>query len=435
MEEASLPITYPYIIGMYLALNAVPDLFLYMDGPDCATFKAEYIYGRHDLNSTLLNCAGPDRIVRPQGVDVTSIVRDRTEAIKKLLRETCGLPEAGGVLYASMPMATITGTQYDSIVRNIEPALEKPVFEVPSLSLNSDWLDGYAQTMKSLASTIALEGSPDPSRVAVVGYLMDRNERDHTANVSQIENMLRGISLEPVSVWLSGRPLSHLQRVGSAGTIISLPHGREAARILAARTGAKLIETGVPFGFGGTVRWLEEIAAPLGLQDRASAYSDEELGRIMPGLKWLVNRIFLSRSFFFSGDPHMMEPMRDFFYELGCAPLGMAAIAEEKHLSPLPKTLAGGGFPCCFNLKPGELQELTQEVFRDGCDIIISGDLARKHISAPHGRPCAYIPFGFTNYHRHAFSDAPYLGFEGALRFVDTAANEILRAQAERREK
>lgn len=433
MEEASLPVNYSYIIGLYLAVNAVPDLFLYVDGPDCVTFKAEFVYGRHDLNSTLLNCAGPDRIVRPASLDATSIVHDRTQGIKRLLRETCEAPEAGGVMCVSMPMATITGTQYDSIVRELGPSLSKPVFETPALSLSSDWLDGYAQALKSLAAGLDLDGAPSPSKAAVIGYLMDRNEKDHTANVSQIEDMLRGLSLEPVSVWLSGRPLSHLRRAGSAGVIISLPHAREAARIVAARTGAKLIETGLPFGFGGTMRWLTEIAAALGREEQAAAYAEAELRRALPGVKWLVNKIFLGKRFFFAGDPHMMEPMREFFFELGCRPVAMIAVAQEKHLTPLPKSLVEEGIPCRFNMKPGEITELAEEAFRDGCDIVIASDLIRNYLHAGQPGPRASVPFGFANYHRHAFADAPFLGFGGALRFTDTVANEMIRVQTERR--
>ncbi len=426
MEEAALPINYSYIIGLYLAVNAIPDLYLYVDGPDCATFKAEFIYGRHDLNSTLLNCSGPDRIVRPRNLDVTSIVHDRSEKIRRIIHETCALPEAGGLMYVSMPMATITATQYDSIVRDMGRKLSKPIFEVPSLSLSSDWLDGYAQAMKSLASNLDLNGDPGPARVAVIGYMMDRNEKDHTSNITQIENMLRGLSLDPVSIWLSGRPLSHLRRAGSAGVIISLPHAREAARIIASRTGAKLIETGLPFGFHGTVRWLEEIGAALGLEEQAAAYSESELARVLPGMKWIINKIFLGRRFFFGGDPHMMEPVRDFFIELGCRPLAMIATAQEKHLTPLPKSLVRDGIPCRFNLKPGEIVQVTSEAFRDGCDIIIAEDMLRNYINSPPGT-CVSVPFGFTNYHRHALSDSPYLGFSGALNFIDTVSNELMR--------
>lgn len=432
MEETKLPVNYSYIIGQYLAVNAVPDLYLFIDGPDCSTFKAEYIYGRHDLNSTLLNCEGPDRIVRPV-VDVTSIVHDRTRDIRRLLAETCVLPEAGGILFTSMPMATITGTQYESIVRNMEPAPDKPVFEIPSLSLSCDWLDGYGQVLKSLATDIALDGAPGPDRVAVIGYLMDRNERDHTANVAQIEAMLRGVSLDPVSVWLSGRPLSHLERAGSAGVVISLPHGREAARILAGRTGARLIETGIPFGFGGTVRWLTEIAAALGIEDKAAVYIESELRNALPIAKWLVNKVFLGRRFFFGGDPHMIEPVRDFFVELGCKPAAMVAVGEEKHLSPLPKQLAEDGIPCCFNMKPGGLSDMTAEAFRGGCDIIVASDFVRSHLGGIPYR-CAIVPFGFSNYYRHAISDSPYLGFSGALHFMNVVANEIMREQSRRAE-
>ena len=162
-EQETLPLNYSYLIGVYLAINAIPDAFLFVDGPDCCSYKAEHIYGKHDLNSTLLDCTCPNRI-QSSIVDVTEIVRDRTPELERVLRDIDSIPASSAVIYTSMPMATITGTQYDTIIRGLQPPLEKPFISVPPFSLKGDWLDGYAQTLKSIATDIPLDPrSPDPA--------------------------------------------------------------------------------------------------------------------------------------------------------------------------------------------------------------------------------------------------------------------------------
>jgi hypothetical protein len=48
-DDYTLPLNLPFSIGVYVAVNALPDAFLFMDAPSCAIAKAKYIYGNHDL--------------------------------------------------------------------------------------------------------------------------------------------------------------------------------------------------------------------------------------------------------------------------------------------------------------------------------------------------------------------------------------------------
>lgn len=427
---ASLTVNYPYLMGAYLGLNAIPDLYLFMDGPDCVAFKAEYIQGRHDLNSTLISCSGENRIFHPE-VDVTSIVHDRTRDIENMLHEMEKIPELKGILYTSMPMATITGTQYDSIINSMDPPLSKPLFHVPPLSLTRDWLDGYAAVMKSLAAGLELKGTPDPKKVAVIGYFMDRNENDHLANIKEIETMIRALGHEPSSIWLSGRPLEHLALAGEVGVIISLPHGREAAATLAERTGAKLLEIGLPIGLEGTVNWVRQVGDFLEAREKAEAYIRGGLSSVIPSIKWLVGKIFQGRSLFFCGDPHYMDGFYGFFRELGCEVEAMAAVSREHHLSPLPARMVSGGVNVGFDMEPEALSKFSMETSGgSGPDIIISGDDGLNYLGRSAKAP-ARIPFGFPNHTAHAVFDSPFMGFHGAAWLADRVANAVMTALSE----
>lgn len=418
---------YPYMMGVLLAVNAVSDLHLYVDGPDCVIYKSQYICKRHDLNSTLTACDGEDRL-RVSKAHINVIGNDRTDAIVSGLRDMERLPGAAGIVYTSMPMATIVGTPYDLIIRDMSPPLEKPLYAVPALSLSGDWLDGYAQVFKSLALGVDLSGGrPHPDQVAVVGYAMDRTEDDHTANIRELERMLRALGLEPVSVWPSRRPLDHLQAVKHAGTILSMPHAREAAAELARRTGATLIETDIPLGLEPTCRWLRRVAEPLGRAQQAEQFIAAELAAVIPAIQWLVHRVFLRTGAVFAGDPHYFRAMHECLTELGVHVHGMVSVGGAHHLPALPRALAAAGVKCVFDTSHGEMESLLQELRKDDAvDLAIGNDLLRNALGAFGTRP-AFVPFGFTNYHFHAVYDTPFLGFRGARCFIGRITNELLR--------
>jgi len=423
LEDFAPRSNFPYLFGTYLAVNAVPDAHLFVDGPDCAFYKAQFIQGKHDLQSTLIDCAGNHRI-RFSDVTVNQVIGDRTAGLTEALRTMDSAPTCRVMLLTSMPMATITGTQYDLLVRALGEELSRPLLELPSRSLSGDWLDGYADTMEVLARGLELTGRPGvEGKVAVVGYFLDRNEQDHLANVAELERLLGGLGLEVVSVWFSGRPVEHLARVGEAGTIISLPHGRAAARILAERTGGRLVETHLPFGFKGTATWLHEIAVQVGAEARADALVARELRRCVPRIQWLISRYFFNAGVLFVGDPHLLEPLYDFLRELGCRVVGLVAVSGEHHLEEPPAGVAAAGVPLLHEANPHELEVLVGSLgSSESLDLAIQSDTFGWH---RRGR-CAVMPFGCACPSWHAIHDAPFLGFQGALSFVDRMAHRLM---------
>lgn len=419
---------FPFLIGVYMVLNAIPDAFLFLDGPDCVTFKAEYLQGKHDLNSHLLNASGPDRI-RHCMVDATSIVHDRTQEITDIIRSMDALPEATLIFYTSMPMATITGTQYDMILRGLVPPLKKPLIGIPPLSLQGDWLDGFAHALESLATQL-----PQPDQgivkntVAVVGYPMDRTESNHTANVRQIETMLRTLALEPVSIWPSNRPVEHLTQVFSAEFIISMPHARKAAAVIAQRTGAQIIQTGIPLGLAPTCQWIRSIAEATGKESAAESYIDQALSSAVPRLQWLVEKVFQNARTIFGGDPLFFPSIHEFFTELGCSLVGFVGCGSEKHLSPLPAAIVAKNTPILFDATPREISELAQST--KPLDFIFCNDTV-ANFAGIRNDACSIIPFGYPTHFHHAIADTPTMGFSGALTIAERIANQILQTHGD----
>ncbi len=414
-QKFSTPMNYPTLLGVYLAVNALKDAYVLVDGPDCAFYKAHFIHGRHDLNSTLLRINGRHRVAFTN-VCSRGVVKEHDDIIGREIQRMDGLEESGLVLVTALPMCSITGVDYGRVIRLRAKSLTKPAIDIPPESLVGDWLDGYDQTLNALAKGITLDpGRRRPGAVAVVGHLMDRNESDHLANVAELNRMLSALSLETVSVWLSGQDSSELSRVEEASVIVSLPYGRAAARRLAQRTGARLVETELPFGLPKTARFVRDVGAAAGKEREAEAFIDAELSRAVPRLKWIIPQYFLNRSTGFMGDPYLLGGFRDIADDLGMKIEGAIVRGRSAHGSAL------GGAKVMY--EPPSMSDEVRAFMERPLDLFVS-------TWCEHEWPMLKSPtmeFGFPSYRHHALSDRPFLGFNGFLAFAERMADELSR--------
>lgn len=378
----------PYLIGVYLAINAIPDASFLVDGMECLFSKARFIQGQHDVYSTLLDCRADNRILHTD-TNPMKIATNFEHGIAQALRAAAASPSCGVLLCGAIPTCAIAGTDYDRIVRAEGPGLGKPAFTLPMKSMSVDWLGGYEAVLQTLAAGMDIGGARcDDGHVAVIGYFMDRTEGEHRGNVAEIERMLKALGVERVTLWLSGRPYEELREARHASTIISLPHGRSAARTLAKRLGARLIETDVPLGLGGTRRWIEQVCDALGRRQRAEEFIAAELGEVVPRLEWVVPQAFLGRRFLHRGDPLYRPALTAMISEVGGELVGDGA----------PEGLSS------FDLV------ITNSDFLAGL---------------PPGTP--WMEWGYPSYYTHFFHDEPFLGFRGALAFLSRMANAVIK--------
>ena len=136
--EFQTSMNFPFTMGIYLAVNTIPDAYLVMDEPNCVFFKAEHVYKNHDLFSTLLSAHGYHRISQT-GLNSADVSLDHDPKIKHALRSRANHPGCNLVLLCSLPMVSITGVQYDLIIREVQTEkLGAPILEIPSRSLTMD---------------------------------------------------------------------------------------------------------------------------------------------------------------------------------------------------------------------------------------------------------------------------------------------------------
>ncbi len=412
-----------FLQGVYLAVNALRDLFLLVEGPDCAHMKTQYIQGNHDWMSTLTSVSGFHRVANT-ALHPDQVSGSREQSLQQAISNLACNEAVPGLAVTSLPMAFITGADYERLVEEVSEETGKPVVHIPGKSLSGDWLDGYAETLHSFASQLDLSGGElDPNKVAIVGNLFDRNEGDHTGNVRELRRMVVGLDLELVSVWLAGQDFGQLTAVRDAGTIISLPYGRRAAKKVARRTGARLLETALPLGLPASETWVRHIAGAMGRQEQAESLLERELRRVVPALEWVIPFIFQTRQVGYVGDPHMLPGFASYLELLGASLAFTVIIDPPHHTREIPPDLGGLGVEKL--LVHPKMNSFTRFISRQLNSSQV--DALVTNSAGSLGHPVATLELGFPSIYRHALYERPFLGFGGALALADSLAN-IMRA-------
>ncbi|MFH2005697.1 MAG: nitrogenase component 1 [bacterium] len=405
--DAPRPSRFPYLVGVYLATNAIRDAACVVDGPDCAFFKAEFIHGKHDLRSTLLDVLGNHRILVSH-TTTDNIAQSRGQDVVRLIRAADAMGGVELVLVTSLPMVTIIGLQYDQLIRELRDQLSVELALVPGLSLQGDWLDGYAEVLVALAERIPAPAEPPaPHRVSIIGNFMDRNEEDHVANVAELRRLVKAMGLTLDSVWLSGRPWSELQRAAHSGTLVALPLGRRAAAALAERTGAQVLEVETPFGLARTADFLRALAGATNREEAAEQLVGAELTAIATRLEWAVPHFFLGLRAAVSASPDVLPGLLDTLTELGVEVVETVSPARRPAWFA-PEELPGG--PVAFDI---EFDRRSWHGDRAPHLVVADSRLLRDL----RGRVPA-VELGFPSHADHALFERPFLGFRGHAAFV-----------------
>jgi len=423
-HDLSVPVSPPYSIGVYLAINAIPDAHLLMDSPRCAYNRIPFVQGNHDWFSDLDAPPQPPRITNT-ALTTSTVVAARHGQTTELLRELASRPDVGVVFLGAMPMTLLTSPDYGRMTREASGA-GAPVVAVPYRPVESDWLDGYAGAIEALATQVDLTGgSPRPGAVAIVGYLLDRNEGDHAGNLRELERLVAGLGLELVSTWLDGSPFERLRLVRDAEVILSLPYARAAAKVLARRTRARLVEVELPLGLAATERFVGELARAMGREAQASALLDRELRRVVPRLEPVTTQRLMKRRVGYVGDPHMLGGVVDLLALVGCDVPFAVVTCQASHLAssrlarPSPEPVASP--------TRRSLERLVREEIEAGrVDALVTNSAGALFEGV------GIVELGFPSYFTHALHERPFLGFGGALVIVEALANELGRVEARR---
>lgn len=415
--ETHQSLDHPYLMGANIVVNAVRDACMLVDSPPCGFEKAFLLASTHDLLSDVFR-PGASHRVQCTMVGPDAMVFDRAEQVLEAIEGIRTSVDASFIFLATMPLATVTGIDYGSIVERAR-ASGASIVLVPETTAGRDWLDGYDEALEQIALSIDLpRGRRRKRDVAVVGHLFDRNEGDQRGNVTEITRMLRALSLEPVSVWLDGGDMRGLCEAGRAGTIISLPYGRKAAAALAGRTGARLIELDLPLGLDGSRRWLQAVGDAMGVARKARDLIDEELSAVVPVIDAVQADHLQDRRFSYFGDPFLGEALMDALDEVGLIAGPCAIFSTADAPEKLTSRRFVGREDTLFRPGVGTVLDLDL----DAQDLVIGNSWAGYIVRARDARK-PFVEIGFPSYTHHCLSSEPFLFFRGFVNLINRIVN------------
>jgi nitrogenase molybdenum-iron protein alpha/beta subunit len=410
-----------YLNGLYLVINAIPGAYLLMDSPPCGYDKVSSIEKTHDLFSDLFRENSKHRICCTDiHIDCCDVVNDRSDKILTGLFRLSRERDCSVIFLASMPVVAVTGISYAPLLNEFRKESQKPVVEVPFKSLKGDWLDGYEEALCALVGQLQLKKTAKKlNSVAIVGYLFDRNEGDHVANIGELNRILSALGIECVTTWLDGSSVRELRRIESAQKIISLPYARRAAKAIAQITGAELIEADMPLGIHSTKEWINKIAISFHKERRARIFIDEELKNVIPVVKLVSSICLLEKTITIFNDPVLAVHLAKAFQELGLRVDELVIFGKQNFMKNLVCSSASN------------MLLLFEPSYKDVYDLDISHAdflIGNSHIHNLMKTKNSSVPFmeiGYPSFYYHALTMQPFLGFKGFLCLLNRMINHL----------
>ncbi|MBI5490966.1 MAG: hypothetical protein HY905_26780 [Deltaproteobacteria bacterium] len=419
------------MFGAFLAAHAIPDAVdVLFTGVGCKS-KAQRQLAMHDR----VREAGNKMVWADVG-DV-QLISGPAERLRDMTVETVRRRgNVGLVLITDSAAMELTGTDVEAVLPAIRRQVGCPVVHVGTAGWDGDAFLGYAEAVSAvfaLPSWKAARG--DRRSVNVVGYVFDRYEHDHAANLIELRRLLEGLGLRLNATFLSGVPLRSLLGAPAAGVNLLLPYAR-SMRATASRTARRPAAPCVlPVGLGGTARFLEDAARGAGVPVKAArARAAEEGERLGPALRVAREGLAGVRVGILADTP-TAAGLAGLLRELGAEPV-LAGLLDRSLGGDegFRETLAAAGHDAgaCVVLPDPTAQEVESACgeLRHGArarggrpfDVLIAPDLWLPR-AATDGT--ARLELGFASNRRHAVAPSPFLGFSGVLslaqRLLDAA--------------
>jgi nitrogenase molybdenum-iron protein alpha/beta subunit len=412
-KEYGIPFNFaaPYLDGVYLLTNAVPDAYLIYDAHDCGYYKAEKIAANHDLFSDLMRWDQSNRIIRTN-LDQPDYIMGGADKLSKKLLQVSERNQPQLVLVARSNVVITAGFDAKPVIRDLKKKIKAPVVLIPDRNIEKDFLAGYLDALDGLLTNLPVNrGAKAKKKLALVGYLYDRNEGDHQGNINELSRMLKGIGVGPSQILLDGTPFAKLRRSPSPTAVVDLAAGWNGARKYARRCKAKYLSAPLPVGLNGTREWLVSVAKLMGTTKRSKTFIERELSNLAKQLKWLLPRFFFGKHALAFADSQLLVPLVRFLEELG---LTITAVGST--------TASETGYPKA----PSEmtaLREFLGEMKREGrADLIIGNSIIHQQASS---LSIPFVELGYPSNYHHTLHPAPYLGFKGTQVLVERMINAM----------
>ena len=379
----------PYLVWVFMGVNAIKDIALFVDGPDCNFFRVDMIYKTHDLYSTL-KAPSIDTRLYFSGVMPNKMVLGYEDKIKRKLWFIEKNDNFKLWVITNMPVTSLLGIQYDSIIKD----LKKDYLIVPSYT-DKFWIDWYSLFLREIAKKLDLQENIQKQNkwISIIWYLFDRNEGDNFWNIEELKRLMTLIWVEINSIWLNWWKFEELKQVENSKLLIVLPYWKYAWKILKKRLWVDTLELEIPFWLKNTINFIKQIWEKLNIDEKLiEKVIQNEYKNIKNKIDLLDDRVFLNKNFIYAWDPNLESWIKDFADYLWMNLIKNFSYSWDKIF--------------------------YDEIDKGKVDFIIwNSEFNLDNINK--------VEFSFPSYNTHFLTDRAFLWFKWVLNFIERIYNKL----------
>lgn len=308
IDKYSKKYSSPYLVWIFMWVNAIKDSALFVDWPDCVFYKADMLFKTHDLYSKLKQENVNTKLFF-SWVMPNKMIRWYDNQIKRKLSFIEKNSKFSLWIITAMPVTGLLAIQYENIILDFK---KKYVF-IPSY-IDKFRIDWYWEFLKELAKNIDfdIQRKKEQNSISIIGYLYDRNEWDCKWNIKEIKRILSNIWVKVNSFWLEWKNYKDLLEVEKSQLLISLPYWEKATKVLSKKLSVDYLELDVPFWIKSCIDFVSEIWKKLNIDEYIiKDFLSKEVSRIKQKTDFLNQTFFLNKSFVYAWDPNLEKWIRD----------------------------------------------------------------------------------------------------------------------------
>ena len=400
------------LFGIFLGVHALPGAVLFLHTTVGCKFKTQMHLVDHDWfreshNQRLWTGVDDQRLIAGSGRRLVEFATTWYERRKPSL-----------VVVTTNAAVELSALDVEAAVEELRGRLPCPVLLLKAPGYEGGVHRGYARLLRAVIPLLEWDRAPREDRVTLAGYLFDRYEMDHAANMKEIRRLLNALGLYLGGVLFGGEPFETLKRTApEAATVALFPlvHGLDVPGT------RRTVAVDIPLGLRGSAEFLRRVGAAAGL-DRAGIESliDREYERAVPLIARAARRIEGLRIGVFL-DSALAAAVAAFLTDLGAevpfvALLGRAD-ADETRFREAFQRLAPPGSPPPRTILCGpsrnEAVRRFLEVASEAPIPVAVGSTVQRLVLNRH--LTFVVELGFPATGRHAIYPMPFLGFNGAL--------------------
>jgi nitrogenase molybdenum-cofactor synthesis protein NifE len=239
------------LFGAIKALGTIKKSVVLVHGPKGCVYHINYILGmRGDRPSEIYTTA----------LDEHDVIFGAEQKLKDAVLSLDRTLQPDLLFVLSCCSSEIIGEDAASAVR--DTGTRARTIAISAGGFEGDFHEGYSETLCQLVRELAREpGRTALHAVNLVGMLRAGPD------LAELRHLLGRIGVTVNAVLTADATRDDLERLGEAALNIVLcePAGKEAAILLQTRCGTPFIIEEIPIGYASTIRFLERVAAALGL--------------------------------------------------------------------------------------------------------------------------------------------------------------------------